>query len=166
MNRKNLEILVAGLRTVPELQFNMGLFCDSFGKGSIKKGTDVQEHMCGSSACAIGWGPSFKGLEIIDTDLTDDFLNISNVATLNYYEYGDRLFKLNDDEWEWCFSGEWDQHDNTVKGAVKRINYFLKNVKSKFQNLYKNILINLEFIKGNEKEIFSSFDVKLKKLLM
>jgi len=53
-----------------------------------------------------------------------------------------------------------------INKEMNSINYFLKNVKSKFQNLYKNILINLEFIKGNEKEIFSSFDIKLKKLLM
>lgn len=159
MNRKNLEILVAGLRTVPENKFTMATFCTKDGEDHqteyIRKDTDIKEHMCGSSACVVGWSPTFKGLEVIDADF---YFSKSNSifynphGTLSYTEYSNRLFELDEEQWEWCFGGDWDQHDNSIDGAIKRINYMLKN---DIPNNFEDSHYASSFVKLYEEDIYA-----------
>ena len=48
---------------------------------------------------------------------------------------------------------------------MNSFNYILKSIKDDFQDFYKSIIINIESIKGKEKQLFLSFDNNLKKLL-
>ncbi len=52
-----------------------------------------------------------------------------------------------------------------VKKEMNSFKYFLKNINYKFNENYKNILLNLDAITGSEEKIFSSFDKTVKKLI-
>ncbi len=62
------------------------------------------------------------------------------------------FFKHGDDPFDFI------SYSLVVKKDMKSFNYFLKSVKNQFQAVYKNMLIDLVDLKGNEKKIFSSFD--------
>ena len=73
---------------------------------------------CGTVACAIGHGPA-AGISINSDDS-------------DWYEYSHRF--INNDisdianvMWDWCFSSNWENYDNTAHGAAKRILYLLKH---------------------------------------
>lgn len=84
------------------------------------------QHVCGTSACAVGhYGimiggvPEEFGLRLPDkgivgwVNLCDGFIGISARG-----ETGD--------VWDWLFSDRWHLTDNTLLGAVARIEYFLE----------------------------------------
>ncbi len=53
-----------------------------------------------------------------------------------------------------------------VNKEMISLTYFLKQLQTKFEIYYKNILLNLDFIKGKESSIFSSFDDVIKNTVM
>lgn len=114
--RTKLRKLANYLLSLPEdyEKFDMGSFMDvEYGNkssiGSINKNT---LHTCGTSACALGHAPSIFR---VPKDCVD------------WWGLADYLFGLEDEseEWMWCFSGGWDQVDNTHIGAAKRILWLL-----------------------------------------
>ncbi len=119
MNKKNLKLLVKGLKTLTQDQFDM----------------DYYMNECGTVGCVVGWATTFKGLEVIDSDYDDYGYRIK------YYSYSKRLFDLtsNKPEWYWCFSSKWAYVDNTIEGAIKRINYLIDNdgAPENFKNVYQ-----------------------------
>ena len=52
-----------------------------------------------------------------------------------------------------------------VKKEMISIRYFLKSVKKRFQDIYKNLLINLEKFRNDYELVFSSFDYDIFALL-
>ena len=44
-------------------------------------------------------------------------------------------------------------------------NYFLRQVRDNFERMYKNILKNIDILKGNENKLFSNFDKAILKLI-
>lgn len=66
---------------------------------------------CGTIGCAVGHGP-YAG---INKEVNEDWL---------LYSY--RAFGIDFEfiEWDFCFSGEWENHDNTALGAAKRLEFF------------------------------------------
>lgn len=44
-------------------------------------------------------------------------------------------------------------------------NYFLRQVRDNFERMYKNILKNIDILKGNENKLFSNFDKTILKLI-
>ena len=62
------------------------------------------------------------------------------------------LFKHGDDPTDFI------SYSLVVKKDMKSFEYFLKSIKNQFQAVYKNMLIDLSDLKGNEKKIFSGFD--------
>ena len=67
---------------------------------------------CGTIACAVGHGPA-AGIR----PKKDEF----------WVGYSHRAFTIDEDEWDWCFNGEWSEIDNTHVGAYKRIFYLIEN---------------------------------------
>jgi hypothetical protein len=112
MNRANLEKLAAYLEQLPEdyTHFDMRMFF-------TRDGTDrpywdaTLAGDCGTVACAIGHGPA-AGITIA-------------TETADWLDYGQKAFKLDLDEWRWCFTGGWVSVDNTPHGAAKRIRQLL-----------------------------------------
>jgi hypothetical protein len=79
---------------------------------------------CGTTACAVGWGPS-----VIPTIPEDYILDIDVGGTprLCYPRYSRRVFlDIDDCRWDWMFNEEWESVDNTPEGAAFRIDYLLK----------------------------------------
>ena len=48
---------------------------------------------------------------------------------------------------------------------LESVRYFLREVKSQFQGFFKDLLLNLESLKGSEEILFSSFDIIIKNLV-
>jgi hypothetical protein len=69
---------------------------------------------CGTTACAAGHGP---------------LCGIKSKRGETWNEYTERVFGLTfmSPEWHFCFSSRWDSIDNTIKGASKRLIYFLNH---------------------------------------
>ena len=116
MYKENLKLLVKGLKTLTPKQFDMGEFMTS----------------CGTVGCVVGWAATFEGLEPVD----DDCGRYSD--KLIYTKYSERVFNVESYEWNWCF-GDWVYIDNSIDGAIKRINYLVDNdgVPENFKNAYE-----------------------------
>ncbi len=52
-----------------------------------------------------------------------------------------------------------------IEKDMNSTRYFLKTIKNQFQELYRNILLNLDGLEEDEKNIFSSFDIIIKNIL-
>jgi len=105
MNRENLKILADYLLTneFKESKFDISKFSDE----PFYREQRLQTN-CGSIGCAVGHGP-YAGLPKLPGE--------------SWTKYSERVFEIDpeSDEWEWCFSGNWDGIDNTPKGAARRI---------------------------------------------
>ncbi|MFN3898908.1 MAG: hypothetical protein ACK4ML_00895 [Alishewanella aestuarii] len=75
---------------------------------------------CGTAACAVGWAPVF-----IEPD--EEFLaDYSNKDRFSYNHYSAKyLLPVENYWWDWCFSGEWANVDNSRLGAAYRISMLL-----------------------------------------
>lgn len=125
----NLKLLAIYLYNLPEdyKHFHMNTYF-THPEGPISKEqasnqSDLrtyEEHLnhCGSSACAVGHGPSLQEIDKDFKPLSDEYWNDYSLRL-----FGFRPWSL---EWAWCFGGNWDEYDNTPKGAAKRIVYLIK----------------------------------------
>jgi hypothetical protein len=113
MKKHNLQRMVKYLRTVPQNQFDMGVWNSGV--------TPTVE--CGSVGCAIGHclgKISRKPIYYFDNEPE---------SGIDWGLWGMRVTGLHQwsDEWVWCFSPLWDDTDNTPQGAAARIEWLLKN---------------------------------------
>lgn len=113
MNKKNLTRIKHFLPTIDPKKFNMKRFRPHEMDKSIE---------CKTVGCVIGHAvvldkenvyknyinPITGGIKF--TTWMEDFLDLKDY----------RLFKF-------LFSGEWENYDNTIKGAIKRIDYILED---------------------------------------
>lgn len=111
MNRENLKKLADGLRGPLLIDFDMFSYVRSIDR---ELPVTVVGNGCGTAACACGHAtylvaPKRKG---------EDFES-----------YSERLFGLNPEltnrGWDWCFSCQWTEVDNTAQGAADRIDWLL-----------------------------------------
>lgn len=123
MNVTNLRKLSEYLKTLPDTynKFNMGYFYydNEFQIGKKPK-VGATSYPCGTVACAVGHGP------LADMPIRKDEM---------WYDYSERVFGLQDDstEWGWCFSGVWENVDNTPHGAALRIDWLLSGGSAPFE---------------------------------
>lgn len=104
--RGNLLYLAEYLDTgVTEMPFDMA----HFRKDSVCIATS---YVCGTSACAVGHGP---------------LIGISAIPGEDWHPYLKRVFSESRHAYNWCFNGNWDDVDNTARGAAARIFYMLKH---------------------------------------
>jgi hypothetical protein len=84
----------------------------------------VSETNCGTVGCALGWAP-VTGIKALAA-LEEDYFN---PRELSFRWYCDRVFELKHSSmyWDWCFSDEWADTDNTPKGSAIRIMYLLNH---------------------------------------
>ena len=132
MNKENLLKLADFLDGVKGSNFRMetyrsGGVLDDLDSTDLRMGKEEIEK-CGTSCCALGWAPCVPGLEVEPSDWDDD----GGYDSFSWSKYGLRVFGLRDntyddpeDEWNWCFRGEWENKDNTPKGAAARIRHLV-----------------------------------------
>ena len=53
-----------------------------------------------------------------------------------------------------------------AKNDLKSNQYFLNTIKEKFEAFYKEILLSIDDLKGNEVELFGSFDIIIKNIML
>ena len=112
MNRDNLIKLRDGLVALPEdyESFDMLNFYGPISSKAAQANAPLPS--CGTTACAMGHAPS-----MVTPGLPNE----------KWIQYSNRVFSIDFTEmvWHWLFSGEWWGVDNTLGGAVKRIDYYL-----------------------------------------
>ena len=119
MNKKNLQILANHLKTIDPQKFDMSTFNRIHAFPEIG-----EEYTCNTAGCIAGHAPMIPGFEFNEKDTKGVF------DTICWAKYIHRIFDISEvsDEnlWLWIFGGNWSAVDNTIKGAVKRIEYTLK----------------------------------------
>lgn len=116
--RNNLELLADYLMTLPEgyEHFDMATYNED-EVGAINNSSH-----CGTSACALGHAPYVKGLPAVEEDpIIEDHPDFDTYCEVVFNIHTDS------DEWAWLFSQDWDDVDNTPKGAAKRIYWMLEH---------------------------------------
>ena len=89
-------------------EFDIGRFADSFNQTQTN---------CGTVGCAIGHGPDAG----IVKWKNEDWVKYS------FRNFGSEYDPFQEDElFDWCFSSDWENIDNTPDGAAKRILYMLE----------------------------------------
>jgi hypothetical protein len=88
---------------------------------------------CGSQVCIIGHSIKLD-LKNFKKHKKETFKQIGiNKWTVNrtYYEWSLKFLEIdekkNEKLWDYLFSEDWSKYDNTIEGAVKRINYVIEN---------------------------------------
>ncbi len=121
--RANLEKLASYLEGLPEdyAHFDMGLYVDDNGDD------DAVAHYarhnggvasCGTTACAVGHGPA-AGVLVDEIFITRWSISWGQYARMAFgCGPGSQFF-------EWLFSEDWSDVDNTHHGAAARIRAFL-----------------------------------------
>lgn len=119
MNTKNLKKYSDWLKEghVTQEQFDMRMFRQN------EKGDELDFNSkadCGTVGCLLGWSPfCFEPTE-------DDYCKC--MTCLIWFTYCKRIFDLDIcNKWHFLFSEFWGNYDNTLQGAIKRIDFLVKN---------------------------------------
>jgi hypothetical protein len=120
INRKNLKQLADHLWSLPadynhfDMSFYFGKFGDEFLDLEPPEAVNMNVIECNTAACALGH--SFAaGLPYNNESFWEDYCQDVFGISVNSRIY------------DWCFSSDWTETDNTPKGAAKRIYYLLEN---------------------------------------
>lgn len=112
-NNQNLRLLAEGLKKLPVnyQKFDMDSFYENLTGDTSLFVENINE--CGTSACAVGHGPTIKGLEAYRSE--------------TWREYTERVFGVTtfDETFTYLFGSEWANRDNTIDGAIDRIETYL-----------------------------------------
>lgn len=110
---------------------------------------DEDKNECGATACAVGHCAVMMGFiptndGVITREQTEDGYSLSwPEFSQKYIDMSNCSTKEEALIWEWFFSGEWDEVDNTPLGVVARINHFLE------KGLPENFIISQSTAKYN-----------------
>lgn len=127
MNEENFLKLAEKLDMTPQAEFDMEVFRGTRNEfGDLESEHYYSMENCGTVGCALGQAPLTRGLEPIAGDFEIEIYG--SKKNLNYAAYGERIFGIISGEiWDFIFSSEWREVDNTPKGAAARIRYLCKN---------------------------------------
>lgn len=115
--KRKLRKLANYLDKVTDDKFDMRNYFDD-GKNTspseiVPKDVKIKYHNCGTVACALGHAP----------------LIFPSFSGESWAEYTARVFDLRTFglSWNYMFSAEWEEFDNTPSGAATRIRYWCRN---------------------------------------
>ena len=100
-----------------------------------------------------------RGIVGID-DFTSKIMKIKN-ENIKKIKHGEALIFLDYGDEPMSFI----TYALLVDKDIRSMSFFLKEVKEKFQELYKNIILHLNIIKGTEDTLFFSFNTIIKEIL-
>lgn len=139
MNKENLLKLAKYLTTIDQSRFNM-LFYRANCKGHNTAFLD--KNSCGTAGCALGWAPFVEGLEVIPEDYR------FSSSGINFSIYGERIFDIEDGlgiEWDYLFSGGWQDVDPTPIGAAERIIDLVENTEDRLNDISRRSVFSTEY---------------------
>jgi len=111
MNRENLQRMADYIKTVPQEKFAINMY-----RGAYKD----NGHECNTLGCVIGH------CTILDKNPLP-IMGFNQRIDFGLWSEGFTGIDVDEDEWKWCFDGDWDTIDNTPTGAAKRIEWLLNN---------------------------------------
>lgn len=116
MNSANLLLLAERLDRLPKNYEHFDMQVYTSADLDPSKVTRKVIHNCGTVACAVGHGPTIRGLEAKSTDL-------------DWEDYCLRVFGIDfhSAAFDFMFGPDWSDLDNTPHGAAKRIRYYVAN---------------------------------------
>lgn len=119
MNIDNLKRMVEHLKTIKDDQLDMATY-NRRAKHITVSSFIVSNFECATAGCVIGHSVRLD-TELMKKVITDagNFSGIPRLYTAWSEEFTGLIY--DSIRWQWCFSGGWKQYDNTVKGAISRI---------------------------------------------
>ena len=104
MNIKNLKILRNWLAAgnIKQEQFDM----EFYRSGEVNL-EFLNKKNCGTLGCVLGWCPFIP--------------KFSKYRATSFRYLADELFNVSSSVWSFLFGSEWADHDNTLEGAIARI---------------------------------------------
>ena len=140
MNKENLIKMADHLETIPDNLFDMR----SYRVKILQKIDEL--HICNSVACVVGHCTVLDTEENLSKHIMSTFDMFDTY--FSFYSWGKTFTGLEDDiDYGWLFSGEWNNIDNTRKGAIKRIRNFVANdgMTEKDKQFYKENFRKLRY---------------------
>ena len=116
INWDKFKAILEFAKTIPEHKLDMAVFREA--------GMSTHNPECNTVGCIIGHST------VLDPKLAKECTHSSEgiefpIWFMRYAEYDS---SDNDNAlWDWCFHGDWATIDNTVEGAVKRMQYAYDN---------------------------------------
>lgn len=124
VNWDNLIKLRDFLIANPDIGLDMSYFSDSDEPSENWEEMIELINSCDTVGCVIGNAPK-AGFPVVESDLYFDM----SEYRVSWFKYCERVFGIKDSSalWVYLFDGEWETIDNTVQGAIGRINDALDN---------------------------------------
>lgn len=79
---------------------------------------------CGTIGCVLGWAPFVEGLEP-DEDEFRHYDNKESALDFKKYSYNKFGHDIKNGIWSFLFSPQWRWENNTVEGAIDRLNFVI-----------------------------------------
>ena len=115
-------LMVENLKTIDSRKFDMSTYNSKLAKSLsfTVESFIVSNFECASAGCVIGH--SVRLDPELMKKVIEDVGPIRGLPRL-YTEWSERFTGLQNDtdEWQWCFGGNWIEFDNTISGAISRI---------------------------------------------
>ena len=127
MKKENLQRIIDMLRTIDETKFDMQHYKNVYGMADelgisadeAVRLSIMEEIECNSPACVIGHAIR------LDIPLMQSIMSKDKYAssTFIYSKWSEEFTGLNyfEKDWDWCFASKWKRIDNTIAGAISRI---------------------------------------------
>lgn len=117
MKKENLQRMVDFLKSGKVTQ-------EMFSMRSFRRGDDKHTE-CNSVGCVLGWCT-----ELDADNIKENYVYSS--GGIAFYEWSEYFTGIPADgyDWDFLFSENWAEEDNTIQGAIKRLEFFIKNGKA------------------------------------
>lgn len=114
INKKNLKRMIAHMKTVPQEMLRM----EDYRTG----GADHKTNACDTPACVIGHCAVLSGNKV---DRYDDGAIDFTGWSLRFLNFDNHCSDNQEAIWAWMFASHWQEVDNSVEGAILRMQYIL-----------------------------------------
>lgn len=94
---------------------------ENFDMNNYRTG-DKKTPECNSVGCVLGWCTELDSENIKKNYMFSD-------GEINFYSWSEHFTGVSRVDWDWdfLFSENWAEVDNTLEGAIKRLEYVIKN---------------------------------------
>lgn len=129
VNIKNLKILRRELpKIITQKEFDMSFFRREGRISRIEIDEILEKPKCGTVGCMLGWSPTIKGLKPVGSN--SYMLKFVNEDVFDFEAYVIKFFgiKQDSDLWDYLFSTDWALCDNTLEGALIRLDNVIEGL--------------------------------------
>jgi len=116
MNKVNLQKMADYIKTIPQQSFDMSIYREEY---------NYYDPECESVGCIIGHC-TIIDKENVKANYVDDLS-----GEIDFHKWSEQFTGLKSisPEWNFLFSMDWKDVDNSIKGAVQRLEYIISGCK-------------------------------------